>query len=96
VPWEHRPGEATLSASKEVSFNGPVASLHRAVLLCVAESGEGADVMKIEIKRPRPRNPLIAPARLRRAGSHRPSGRTERQCAARRLRRQLDELKPIP
>ena len=37
--------------------------------------------MKIEIKMPRPRNPLIALARLRRAGSHRPSGRTERQCA---------------
>ena len=52
--------------------------------------------MKIEITPPRPRNPLIAPARFRRAGAHRPNGRTERQCAARALRRQLDEMKHIP
>ena len=52
--------------------------------------------MKIEINLPRPRNPLIALARFRRAGSHRPSGRTERQCATRALRRQLNEMKRIP
>ena len=52
--------------------------------------------MKIEIHLPRPRNPLIVAARFRRAGSHRPNGRTERQCAARALRRQLSEMKHIP
>ena len=52
--------------------------------------------MKIEINLPRPRNPLIALARFRRAGSHRPSGRTDRQCAAKALRRQLNEMKHIP
>jgi len=52
--------------------------------------------MKIGITLPRPRNPLVAPARFRRAGSHRPNGRTERQRAARALRRQLNEMKHIP
>ena len=52
--------------------------------------------MKIEINLPRPRNPLIAVARFRRAGSHRPNGRSERQGAAKALRRQLNEMKRIP
>ena len=52
--------------------------------------------MKIEINLPRPRNPLIAVARFRRAGSHRPNGRTERQRAAQALRRHLNEMKHIP
>lgn len=52
--------------------------------------------MKIQINLPRRRNPLIAAARFRRAGSHRPSGRTERQGAAHALRRQLNEMKHIP
>ena len=52
--------------------------------------------MKIQTTLPRRRNPLIALARFRRAGSHRPNGRTERQCAARALRRQLNETKHIP
>jgi len=52
--------------------------------------------MKIEINLPRPRNPLIAVARFRRAGSHRPNGRAERQGAAQALRRQLNEMKHIP
>jgi len=52
--------------------------------------------MKIQATLPRRRNPLIALARFRRAGSHRPSGRTERQCAAQALRRQLNEVKHIP
>ena len=52
--------------------------------------------MKIQTTPPRRRNPLIALARFRRAGSHRPSGRTERQCAAQALRRQLNETQHIP
>ena len=52
--------------------------------------------MKIEINLPRPRNPLTALARFRRAGSHRPGSRTERQRASMALRRQLNEMKHIP
>lgn len=52
--------------------------------------------MKIEITLPRPRNPLISVARFRRAGSHRPNGRAERQSASIALRRQLNEMKRIP
>ena len=52
--------------------------------------------MKIEINLPRPRNPMAMAARLRRAGSHRPCGRTERRRAAHALRRQLNEMKHIP
>jgi hypothetical protein len=52
--------------------------------------------MKIEINLPRPRNPLIALARFRRAGSHRPNDRSQRQRAAQALRRQLNEMKHIP
>lgn len=52
--------------------------------------------MKIEITMPRPRNRLAVAARLRRAGSHRPDGRTERQRATSSLRRQLNEMKHIP
>ena len=52
--------------------------------------------MKIEINLPRPRNPMAMAARLRRAGSHRPVGRTERQRASQALRRQLNEMKHTP
>jgi len=52
--------------------------------------------MKIEINLPRPRNPLTVVARFRRAGSHRPNGRTERQRASSALRRHLKEMKHIP
>ena len=52
--------------------------------------------MKIAINLPRPRNPLIALARFRQAGSHRPNGRAQRQRAAQALRRQLNEMKHIP
>ena len=52
--------------------------------------------MKIQINLPRPRNPMAMAARLRRAGSHRPDGRTERQRASRALGRQLNEMKHIP
>ena len=52
--------------------------------------------MKIEINLPRPRNPLITLARFRRAGSHRPNGRADRQGAVQAIRRQLNEMKHIP
>jgi hypothetical protein len=52
--------------------------------------------MKIEINLPRPRNPMAVAARMRRAGSHRPDGRTERQRATNALRRQLNQMKHIP
>src|SRR5664279_1793245 len=95
VRREHRPGEAMLSVSQETSSTARVASLHRAVLLFVPNR-EGADVMKIQVNLPRPRNPMAMAARLRRAGSHRPDGRTERQRASRALQRQLNEMKHIP
>lgn len=38
---------------------------------------------------PRARNPLVAPARFRRAGSHRRNAGGERQLAAHALRREL-------
>jgi hypothetical protein len=84
VQWEHRPGEASLSVSQETSFNGPGRVTAPGRLLLSPKSKELS--MKIEINLPRPRNPLIALARFRRAGSHRPNGRTERQCAAEALR----------
>ena len=52
--------------------------------------------MKFEIRMPRPRNPWAAAGRLRKAGSHRPGQRTERQRANHALRRQLKEMKHIP
>ena len=47
----------------------------------------------------KPRNPLVAPAQFRRAGSHRPGGGALRQQCRRVLRRELDPLtrpKPNP
>ena len=41
----------------------------------------------------KPRNPLVAHARFRRAGSHQPGGRSMRQHAGRSLMRELDRLK---
>jgi hypothetical protein len=52
--------------------------------------------MKITITAPKPRNPLVALARLRRAGSHRPDRATQRQQAKSALMRELDRLKPSP
>lgn len=45
--------------------------------------------MKITLALPKPRNPLVAQTLRRRAGSHRASGRTERQQASRALQREL-------
>lgn len=55
--------------------------------------------MKITIKSRSPRNPLVAHARFRRAGVHRPGGGGQRQQHTRALRRELEQLersKPSP
>jgi hypothetical protein len=55
--------------------------------------------MKITLKPCKPRNPLIAAALFRRAGSHQPRQATLRQRSGRALRRELEQLtrpKPIP
>jgi len=55
--------------------------------------------MKITVTACKPRNPLVAAAHFRRAGSHRPRGATLRQRSGRALRREIDQLtrpKPIP
>ncbi|WP_372525544.1 hypothetical protein [Piscinibacter sp.] len=55
--------------------------------------------MKITITPIQARNPLVAPAHFRRAGTHRPCGGSLRQRSGRALRRELDQLsrpKPIP
>ena len=40
----------------------------------------------------KPRNPLVAHAQFRRAGSHQPGGRSQRQQAGRSLKRELDQM----
>ncbi len=52
--------------------------------------------MKITVTSCKPRNPLAAPARARRSGSHRPTGASQRQQAGRALQRELDSLKRSP
>ncbi len=52
--------------------------------------------MKIVIPTIKPRNPLVAPARFRVAGSHRSHHETQRREGAQRLRRELDALKKPP
>ena len=46
--------------------------------------------MKITLIAPKPRNPLVALARFRRAGSHRVGDRTQRQQGRRALQRELN------
>ena len=48
--------------------------------------------MKITLPRLAPRNPLIAPSRLRRAGAHAPGNGAQRQKNGREPRRELDRL----
>jgi hypothetical protein len=48
---------------------------------------------KITVTARKPRNPLVAPAHFRRAGSHQAGG-TSRQDMRRSLRRELDQLSP--
>ena len=52
--------------------------------------------MKITVTALKPRNPIVAHAHFRRAGSHRPSGRSSRQQACRTLQRELDRMKHSP
>lgn len=49
--------------------------------------------MKITVNTLKPRNPLVAPAHFRRAGSHQPGGRAMRRQGRRMLRRELDQMK---
>lgn len=48
--------------------------------------------MKIKFSTRKPRNPLVAMAHFRRAGSHRPHVGATRQRSRRTLRRELDQL----
>ena len=52
--------------------------------------------MKILIPNTKPRNPLVAPARFRVAGSHRSRHESQRREGAQLLRRELDALKKPP
>lgn len=45
--------------------------------------------MKFVIAQTKPRNPLVAPSHLRRAGSHRPHAKAQRQLGQQALRREL-------
>ena len=49
--------------------------------------------MKITVTNRKPRNPLVAPAHFRHAGSHQPGGRTMRRQGSRMLQRELDQMK---
>jgi len=50
--------------------------------------------MKITLNTHKPRNPFVAPAHFRRAGSHRAGGGSMRQQSGRALRRELEQLSP--
>lgn len=52
--------------------------------------------MKMTVTNLKPRNPLVAPARFRRAGSHRPRAGAVRQQAGRTLQRELDAMQRSP
>jgi hypothetical protein len=52
--------------------------------------------MKLIVKTPKPRNPLVVPALRRRAGAHRPASGALRQQARRALRGELDRLRHSP
>lgn len=47
--------------------------------------------MKLVITLPKPRNPMVAPARLRRAGSHRHTTKAQRQSGRQALQQDLTE-----
>jgi hypothetical protein len=47
--------------------------------------------MKFVIAQPKPRNPLVASARLRRAGSHRAHAKAHRQSGRQALREALND-----
>ena len=48
--------------------------------------------IKLRVTAPKPRNPLVAPAAQRKAGSHRKSRSAERQLDKAQLRKQLKDL----
>lgn len=48
--------------------------------------------MKITLSQTKPRNPMVAAAHFRRAGTHRPRGGALRQQVGRNLRRELDQF----
>ena len=50
--------------------------------------------MKVQGINPKPRNPLVAPALLRRAGRHQATPGAERQRAQREARRELEQFAP--
>ena len=52
--------------------------------------------MKITVKSPKPRNPIVAATRFRQAGSHRPGGGAARQHARRSMLRELERMKHSP
>ncbi len=47
--------------------------------------------IKLKLSQPKPRNPLVAPALQRQAGSHRKTERAQRQQAEQALRKALKE-----
>jgi hypothetical protein len=50
--------------------------------------------MKITVRRPKPRNPLVVAAAKRKAGSHAPSKGGQRKHAAEELSKEVAALKP--
>jgi hypothetical protein len=52
--------------------------------------------MKLSIKTLKPRNPLVAPSRLRHAGAHRMRAGARRQQAGRELRLEIGRLDDRP
>jgi hypothetical protein len=52
--------------------------------------------MKLILKTLKPRNPLVAASRRRRAGAHGKSAGALRQQAERGLRREIERLRPSP
>ncbi len=54
-------------------------------------------MFKLTLTPRKPRNPLVAASRMRKAGSHRKSIGTERQRLGREMQRELDRMKhPSP
>lgn len=45
--------------------------------------------IKLKLKAPKPRNPLVAPSLQRKAGEHRPGRGSERQAARQELRKAI-------
>jgi hypothetical protein len=53
-------------------------------------------LMKFRLTARKPRNPIVAPAHFRRAGSHQDGGRSQRQEGRRQLRREIEQLRRSP